>query len=71
MKKIEQSELDTLRTLNRSATSLKIKVADLEFSKKIVLEELDSVARDLAKYQEELVSKYGDITINLQSGEYN
>jgi hypothetical protein len=71
MKKIEQSELDTLKTFNKSVTSLKFKIADIEFSKKILLEELDLSGRNLAKYQEELTAKYGDITVNLHTGEYN
>lgn len=78
MKKIEQDELSKLTELNRSFRDLKFDVADIELSferlkskKQSTLSNLDIAAHDLAKYQEELVSKYGDISINLQTGEYN
>jgi hypothetical protein len=78
MKKIEQDELSKLTELNRNFRDLKFDVADIELSferlksKKIsTLANLDIAAHDLARYQEEMIAKYGDITINLQTGEYN
>jgi hypothetical protein len=78
MKKIEQDELSKLTELNRSFRDLKFEVADIELSferlknkKKSTLINLEVTVHDLAKYQEELTAKYGDITINLQTGEYN
>ena len=78
MKKIEQDELSKLTELNRNFRDLKFEVADIELSferlkskKKSTLANLEIAAHDLVKYQEEIVAKYGDITINLQTGEYN
>lgn len=78
MKKIEQEELSKLTELNRNFRDLKFEVADIELSferlkskKQSTLANLEIAAHDLAKYQEEIVAKYGDITINLQTGEYN
>jgi peptidoglycan hydrolase CwlO-like protein len=78
MKKIEQDELSKLTELNRNFRDLKFDVADIELSferlkskKKSTLANLDIAGHDLAKYQEEILAKYGDITINLQTGEYN
>jgi hypothetical protein len=78
MKKIEQEELSKLTELNRNFRDLKFDIADIELSferlkvrKKSTLSNLEIAAHDLAKYQEEIVAKYGDITINLQTGEYN
>ena len=78
MKKLEQDELSKLTELNRNFRDLKFEVADIELSferlkskKKSTLANLDIAAHDLAKYQEEIIAKYGDITINLQTGEYN
>jgi hypothetical protein len=78
MKKIEQDELSKLTELNRSFRDLKFEVADIELSferlknqKKATLANLEVAVHDLAKYQEEIIAKYGDITINLQTGEYN
>ena len=78
MKKLEQEELSKLTELNRNFRDLKFDVADIELSferlkskKKSTLANLDIAAHDLAKYQEEIIAKYGDITINLQTGEYH
>ena len=78
MKKLEQEELSKLTELNRGFRDLKFEVADIELSferlkskKKSTLANLEIAAHDLAKYQEEIIAKYGDITINLQTGEYH
>ena len=78
MKKLDQEELSKLTELNLNFRDLKFEVADIELSferlkskKKSTLANLDIAAHDLAKYQEDIVAKYGDITINLQTGEYN
>jgi hypothetical protein len=67
-----------LTELNRNFRDLKFQVADIELSferlknqKKATLANLEVAVHDLAKYQEEIIAKYGDITINLQTGEYN
>lgn len=78
MKKIEQEELSKLTELNRNFRDLKFQVADIELSlerlktqKVTTLTNLEVAVHDLAKYQEDIIAKYGDITINLQTGEYN
>jgi DNA-binding transcriptional MerR regulator len=78
MNKIEQEQLERLTELNRSFRDLKFQIADIELSlerlknqKKATLVNLEVSVHDLAKYQEELTAKYGDITINLQTGEYH
>jgi hypothetical protein len=78
MNTIEQNELSQLSELNRSFRDLKFQIADIELSlerlknqKKSTLMNLETAVHDLAKYQEELTAKYGDITINLQTGEYH
>lgn len=77
MNKIEQEELSRLTELNRNFRDLKFQVADIELSfetknqKASTMANLEFVVHDMAKYQEELTAKYGDITVNLQTGEYN
>jgi hypothetical protein len=78
MKKIEQDELSKLTELNKSFRDLKFQVADIELSlerlkkqKSATLSSLETSAHDLSKYQEDIIAKYGDITINLQTGEYH
>lgn len=77
-KKITQEELDKLRSLNQTYRDLKFQIADIEVSfermksqKMSSLANLETSAFDLSQFQDELVSKYGDIKINLQTGEYN
>jgi hypothetical protein len=77
-KRISEEELEKLRSLNQNYRDLKFQVADIEItfermkSQKIsTLANLETSAFDLSQFQEELVSKYGDIKINLQTGEYN
>ena len=77
-KKITQEELDKLRSLNQNYRDLKFQIADIEVSfermksqKMSSLANLETSAFDLSQFQDELVSKYGDIKINLQTGEYN
>ena len=73
MKKLEQEELSKLTELNRNFRDLKFEVADIELSferlkskKQTTLTNLEIAAHDLAKYQEEIVAKYGEVSINLQ-----
>jgi hypothetical protein len=77
-KKITQEELDKLRSLNQTYRDLKFQIADIEVSfermksqKMASLANLETSAFDLSQFQDELISKYGDIKINLQTGEYN
>ena len=77
-KKITQEELDKLRSLNQTYRDLKFQIADIEVSfermksqKMASLANLETSAFDLSQFQDELVSKSGDIKINLQTGEYN
>lgn len=76
--KITQEELEKLRSLNQTYRDLKFQIADIEVSfermksqKMSSLANLETSAFDLSQFQDELVSKYGDIKINLQTGEYN
>ena len=76
--KITQEELEKLRSLNQTYRDLKFQIADIEVSfermksqKMASLANLETSAFDLSQFQDELVSKYGDIKINLQTGEYN
>lgn len=78
MNKIEQNELAQVSDLNRNFVSYKLQTADIELSldrlkrqKITTLSNLEAAAQALALYQEELTAKYGDVTINLQTGEYH
>ena len=77
-KKITQEELDALVNANRVYRDLKFNVADIEMSlnelsqrKPIVMEQLKESHIELAKQQQAIYDKYGDVSVNLQTGEYN
>jgi hypothetical protein len=78
MSKITKEELDKLVAANRMYRDLKFAVADIEMSferlkdqKKVTMEQLKGATMDLSVTQQEIYDKYGDVQVNLQTGEYN
>jgi hypothetical protein len=76
--KITKEELDKLVAANRMYRDLKFAVADIEMSferlkdqKKVTMEQLKGATMDLSVTQQEIYDKYGDVQVNLQTGEYN
>ena len=84
MNKIKEDQLEKLAFLNRELRYLKESIADVEinisrsraqlesaeFTKKEFISKIEEVAKDLNQFQKELSDEYGEITINLQTGEY-
>jgi hypothetical protein len=77
-KKITQEELDALVNANRVYRDLKFNVADIEMSvrrlgvqKDLTMQQLETAAEALTKEQQSIFDKYGDVSVNLQTGEYN
>ena len=78
MKKIEKEELEKLIELNKNYRDLKFQIADIEITferlknQKITsIANLEMGAHDLTSYQKEISEKYGDVDINLHTGEYS
>ncbi len=78
MNKITKEELDKLVAANRMYRDLKFAVADIEMSferlkdqKRVTMEQLKGATMDLSNTQQEIYDKYGDVQVNLQTGEYN
>lgn len=76
MKVLETQELEKLRELNKNFGILKNNIADIEITirnlenkKNIVFSELDKLSSDFIDAEKELTEKYGDVTIDLESGE--
>lgn len=76
--KITKEELDALVNANRVYRDLKFNVADIEINlrhlatqKEQTLLNLETAAQALAKEQQSIFEKYGDVSVNLQTGEYN
>lgn len=77
-KKITQEELDALVNANRVYRDLKFNLADIEMSlrrlseqKELTIQQLETAAVALTKEQQSIFDKYGDVSVNLQTGEYN
>lgn len=76
MNTLESKELEGLKELNFKVKNLKEDIADIEVSlsrlktkKQSALFEIEVAAEELSKFQSELFEKYGDVTIDLATGE--
>ena len=76
MKAIEKQELETLRELNKSFVELRAKLADLEIAKRniqsqknLVFNDLDKLSSEFKSIEADLLEKYGNVKINLETGE--
>jgi len=76
MNTLELNELENLKSLNLKVKSLKEDIADIEVSlsrlktkKQSALFEIEVAAEELSKFQSELFEKYGNVTIDLSTGE--
>lgn len=78
MSKIKKEELEALVNANRVYRDLKFNLADIEMSvrrlgeqKELTMQQLETAAVALTKEQQSIFDKYGDVSVNLQTGEYN
>jgi hypothetical protein len=76
MANIEQEELDRLKQASNNLREARTTIADIEISlyrleskKKAVLFNADQAGEELTTIQEELQAKYGDVVIDLATGE--
>jgi hypothetical protein len=77
-KKIKKEELEALVNANRVYRDLKFNLADIEMSvrrlgeqKELTMQQLEVAAATLTQEQQSIFEKYGDVSVNLQTGEYN
>lgn len=78
MSKIKKEELESLVNANRVYRDLKFNLADIEMSvrrlgeqKELTMQQLETAAVALTQEQQSIFDKYGDVSVNLQTGEYN
>ena len=76
MNTLESIELENLKSFSMKVKSLKEDIADIEVSlsrlktkKQSALFEIEVAAEELSKFQAELFEKYGNVTIDLSTGE--
>ena len=76
MKSLETQELEDLRSLSSRVKTLKEEIADIEVNlsrlnnkKPMVIFDIENAADELTKLQNELQEKYGNVVIDLNTGE--
>jgi septal ring factor EnvC (AmiA/AmiB activator) len=76
MKSLETQELEDLRSLSSRVKTLKEEIADIEINlsrlnnkKPMVIFDIENAAEELTKLQGELQEKYGNVVIDLNTGE--
>jgi septal ring factor EnvC (AmiA/AmiB activator) len=76
MKSLETQELEDLRSLSSRVKTLKEEIADIEVNlsrlnnkKPMVIYDIENAAEELTKLQGELQEKYGNVVIDLNTGE--
>lgn len=68
--KINESELATLQEVVKLMTDIKTSIGGLELEKTNLLLQYEAVNKELDKSREVLKESYGDINVNLSTGEY-
>ena len=78
MSKIKKEYYDSFVNTNRVYRDLKFNLADIEMSvrrlgeqKELTMQQLEVAAGKLTQEQQSIFEKYGDVSVNLQTGEYN
>jgi len=76
MKSLETQELESLRSLSSKVKSLKEEIADIEVNlsrlnnrKPALIFDIENTAEELTSLQGELQEKYGNVLIDLNTGE--
>jgi len=69
MQKVTEQELKSLKESVNKVNQLQIQIGGIEVQKHELLHALDLGAKDLQTIQSGLQEKYGDVTIDLETGE--
>jgi hypothetical protein len=69
MSKIKKEQLERLQELVGNINNLKLQIGGFEIQKSYVLKQVLDFQDELNIYQKELEDEYGNVLINIQSGE--
>jgi len=71
VKKLTKKELESVQEISTKYSRLTSDVGNLELNKQDLLMELAKVRQEIEAEKSTLQKKYGDVNINLQTGEYS
>jgi len=71
VKKLTKKELESVQEVSTKYSRLTSDVGNLELNKQDLLMELAKVRQEIEAEKSTLQKKYGDVNINLQTGEYS
>jgi exosome complex RNA-binding protein Csl4 len=76
MEKLEQQELETLSSVYSKVNTIKRDIADVSIleercinDKKRLMFDFSQANSEYMKMQEDIIAKYGNVSVNLQTGE--
>ena len=61
---------DSIADVEIQASRARAQMVSMDVAKKEFIERIEEVAKDLQSFQHELSQEYGDITVDLKTGEY-
>jgi hypothetical protein len=71
MKTVTTEELENLKELSLKFNEAKVSIAEAELAKHKFFRDLDALSNDYKELETVLLEKYGNVNINLQTGEIN
>jgi len=69
MKKVTEKELEQLQAFVKTINEGQANVGAIEMQKQIAIKEVEKVIEDLKSMQADLEKEYGNVTVNLTTGE--
>ena len=66
--KVTDEELKKIQNLVKTINQLQMSIGGLEIQKSIAVQRLHAFQRDIDAFQIEIRDKYGDVSVDLQSG---
>ena len=66
--KITKAELESVQTKVKNINTLQMQVGGWEIQKTVAIQRLNAVQNELSVIQQELEKKYGQVSVNLETG---
>lgn len=69
--KITDEELNQIKSLNSQIENGFNTIGKLEYDKQVIISNIAKARQEMSKLEKDLLDKYGQVSINMQSGEYS